>query len=100
MNTDVGPKGRVVTQSDPIDEVFLTESQLAARHQRSVKTLRNARVLGGYIKFVRIGRHIRYRLSDVIAYEEANLVSSTSDRGTRCDELHGLRPRALIIAAP
>ena len=62
------------------DEIFLTEKDLASRHQLSVKTLRNARVTGTYIRFVRLGRTVRYRLSDVIAYEEANLVRATSDR--------------------
>ena len=66
--------------ADARDEIFLTEKQLASRHQLSVKTLRNARVTGAYIPFVRLGRAARYRLSDVIAYEEANLVRSTSDR--------------------
>jgi hypothetical protein len=61
------------------DEIFLTEQQLAARHQRSVKTLRNARVHGGYVKFVKLGRNVRYRLSDVLAYEEANTQRSTSE---------------------
>jgi hypothetical protein len=61
------------------DEVFLTEKQLASRHQLSVKTLRNARVTGSYIRFVRLGRTVRYRLSDIVAYEEANSVRSTSD---------------------
>ncbi len=60
-------------------EAFLTECELALRHKRSVKTLRNARVYGGYIPFVRIGRSIRYRLSDVLAFERANLRTSTSD---------------------
>ena len=56
----------------------LTERQLATRHQRSVKTLRNARVYGGYVPFVKIGRSVRYRLSDVLAYERDNLLRSTS----------------------
>jgi hypothetical protein len=68
------------TPADALHEIFLTEKQLASRHQRSVKTLRNARVTGSYIRFVRLGRTVRYRLSDIIAYEEANLVRSTSDR--------------------
>jgi hypothetical protein len=68
-------KGKI----DAASEVLLTEQQLAARHQRSVKTLRNARVIGGYIKFVRIGRRVRYRLSDVVEFEEANLLNSTSE---------------------
>ena len=66
--------------ADARDEIFLTEKQLASRHQLSVKTLRNARVTGSYIRFVRLGRTVRYRLTDVVAYEEANLVGSTSDR--------------------
>ena len=61
--------------ADARDEIFLTEKQLASRHQLSVKTLRNARVSGSYIRFVRLGRTVRYRLSDVVAYEEANLVA-------------------------
>ena len=64
---------------DRLDEVFLTERQLAERHQRSVRTLRNARVYGGYVKFVKIGRSVRYRLSDVLEYERANVLRSTSD---------------------
>jgi hypothetical protein len=48
------------------EEIFLTEEQLATRHQRSVKTLRNARVQGGYVKFVKLGRNVRYRISDVL----------------------------------
>jgi hypothetical protein len=66
--------------ADARDEIFLTEKQLASRHQLSVKTLRNARVTGSYIRFVRLGRTVRYRLSDIVAYEEANLVHSTSNR--------------------
>jgi hypothetical protein len=66
-----------------VSEMSLTEQQLAARHQRSVKTLRNAPVLGGYIKSVRIGRHVRYRLSDVLEYKEANVLTSTSQGTAR-----------------
>jgi hypothetical protein len=65
------------------DDLFLTETQLAARHQRSVKTLRNARVSGGYVPFVKIGRNVRYRLSDVLAFEQSALKRSTSDGETR-----------------
>lgn len=67
------------TQEGSVGEIFLTERELAARHQRSVKTLRNARVKGGFIPFVRIGRNVRYRFSDVLAYEAANSVGSTSE---------------------
>jgi hypothetical protein len=57
---------------------FLTEQQLAERHQRSVKTIRNERVAGVGVPFVKIGRHVRYRLSDVEAYEQDHLRTSTA----------------------
>jgi hypothetical protein len=60
------------------EDVFLTEKDLAKRHQRTPKTLRNDRCRGGYIPFVKIGRHIRYRLSDVLSYEQARVMTSTS----------------------
>jgi hypothetical protein len=60
------------------DEILLTEQQLANRWQVSPKTLRNARVQGRLISFLKIGRIIRYRLSVVIAVEEDNWKRSTS----------------------
>lgn len=79
MTDKLGTNQQTLPIADHLKEIFLTEPQLAARHQRSAKTLRNARVSGGYIRFVRIGRSVRYRLSDVIAYEQAHLMRSTSD---------------------
>jgi hypothetical protein len=61
-------------------ETFLTEQELAARWKVSPKTLRNARVAGRLIEFVKIGHLVRYRLSTVIALEEQNAVRSTSGR--------------------
>jgi Helix-turn-helix domain len=60
------------------DETFLTDEELAARWRISPKTLRNARVTGRLIGHVKIGRSVRYRLSEVIAYELQNSVRSTS----------------------
>jgi len=62
-------------------ETFLTDQQLAARWRVSVKTLRNARVAGRLIGFVKIGRSVRYRLSEIVAYEQQNSVQSTSEGG-------------------
>jgi hypothetical protein len=59
-------------------ETFVTEEELAARWQVSPKTLRNARVEGRLLGFVKIGRSVRYRLSAIIAYELQNSVRSTS----------------------
>jgi len=46
--------------NDALHEEFLTEKQLAARHRRSPKTLRNDRVLGVYVPF-----HLVYLVSAV-----------------------------------
>jgi hypothetical protein len=62
-------------------ETFLTESDLAARQNRSVKGIQKDRVAGGGVPFVKFGRTVRYRLSDVVAFENAHLRRSTSDRG-------------------
>ena len=64
--------------SSAANETLLTEQQLAARWQVAAKTLRNARVAGRLIGFVKIGRSVRYRLSEIIAYELQNSVRSTS----------------------
>lgn len=63
------------------NDQIITEAQLAHRHQRSIKTIRNLRVKGGYVPFLKIGRHVRYRLADVLEYEEKCLRQSTSDIG-------------------
>ena len=58
---------------------LLTETQLADRWQKSPKTLQNARVSGTGVAFVKIGHAVRYRLGDILAYENSNLRGSTSD---------------------
>jgi hypothetical protein len=57
----------------------LNEKQLAERWGVSVRTLQAARVKGGGVPFVRIGRAVRYRLEDVLAYEHARLRTNTSE---------------------
>jgi hypothetical protein len=57
----------------------LNERQLAERWSVSVRTLQAARVKGGGVAFVRIGRAVRYRLDDVLAYEQAHLRTNTSE---------------------
>jgi len=61
-------------------DYLLTEGQLAARWAlASAKKLQADRLKGGGCPFVKIGRSVRYRLSDVLAYETANLRTSTSE---------------------
>lgn len=58
---------------------MLSETEVAARQGRSVKTLQNQRVLGGGIPFHKFGRTVRYRLADVQAWEGARRHASTSE---------------------
>jgi len=62
-------------------EHLLTPRELAARQQRSLKSLAHDRVAGRGIPYVKIGRLCRYRLSDVLAFEQANFRTSTSMAG-------------------
>jgi hypothetical protein len=75
------PRPLSLAEDQNATSTFITEKQLAHRHQRSVKTIRNDRLRGGYVPFRKFGRQVRYRLSDVLAYEEAQLRKSTSDKG-------------------
>jgi len=63
---------------DPRTETFLTPRELAERHQRSEKTLRNDRTQRAYISFYKFGGLVRYALSDVLAYEAAHRATSTT----------------------
>jgi predicted DNA-binding transcriptional regulator AlpA len=58
----------------------LDENEVARIIGVQVKTLRNWRVQGLGPRFVRTGpKLVRYRQSDVLAWQEANLRRSTSD---------------------
>lgn len=58
------------TSTDPQD-VLLSEAELASRWGYASGSLKNQRSEGRGLPFVRIGRTVRYRLSDVLAYEHA-----------------------------
>lgn len=62
-----------------MDEL-MTPEELAAYLHASPGSLANDRYLGVGIPFVRVGRRIRYRRSDVIAFLEANRFSRTDTR--------------------
>ena len=64
---------------------LLTEHELAQRWSVSIKTLQNRRVTGGGVPFLKLGRSVRYRLADVVAFEEAARRVSTSHRGAHHD---------------
>ena len=57
---------------------FLDTRELAARHRKTPQAIRAARVTGGGPPFVKIGGAVRYRLSDIEAYEARNTFTSTA----------------------
>lgn len=68
-----------VTQKRHMDDhPHLTEQQLALRWGVSVKKLQADRLKGGGIPFIRLGRAVRYRYADVMAWEEQHRLTSTS----------------------
>lgn len=58
---------------------LIDEKTLAIRWGVSTRTLQNKRVAGNGIPFLKISSSVRYRISDVIAFENAAVRLSTSD---------------------
>jgi excisionase family DNA binding protein len=59
---------------------LLTETEAAELLRQRVKTLQARRVTGGGVPFVKIGRTVRYRRADVLAYIAANVRTSTTEQ--------------------
>jgi hypothetical protein len=55
-------------------EAFVTRVQLARRHQTTVETVKRRQYAGLYIAY-KLGRQVRYKLSDIIAFENAGRVA-------------------------
>ena len=66
---------------DP-DLILLAEEQAAQLMGKSVSTLQKDRVSGAGVPYVKLGRAVRYRLSDLKAHIARNIRRSTSDRGS------------------
>ena len=62
-----------------VDEPLLTEQELAVRWNVNPKTLRNQRVSGSPVPFIRIGRLVRYPLGPVVEYENRRTRFSTTN---------------------
>jgi excisionase family DNA binding protein len=60
-------------------DLLLTEVQAAEFLNLSVRTLQSWRVSGSKIPFVRCGRAVRYRFSDLVTWIKANTVTSTTE---------------------
>jgi predicted DNA-binding transcriptional regulator AlpA len=59
---------------------LLSQREAATLLHLSERTLERFRVSGTGPKFVRLGRSIRYRLTDIEAFIAARIVGSTSER--------------------
>jgi hypothetical protein len=66
-------------------EAFLTTAELSARYggKVAVRTFNNWRTNGGGPPFLKIGGRVLYRLSDVVAWEDARTARSTSEYPNR-----------------
>ncbi len=62
-------------------ETLLTQKQVSDATRKSEAYFERARWAGGGPKFIKLGRSIRYRESDVLAWINASVRTSTSDSG-------------------
>lgn len=60
---------------------LMSQRDLAAYIGKSTAWCERARWAGEGPKFIKLGRHVRYRAEDVLAWIDENVVSSTAERG-------------------
>lgn len=65
-----------------VDEL-LTEAEAAKLRRQSIRTLQAERLRGAGCTYVKLGRSVRYRCGDVLAYIEANLRKATKPTGDK-----------------
>ena len=56
-----------------VGDDLLTENEAARLRRQSVRTLQAERLRGVGCSYVKLGRSVRYRRADVMAFIEANL---------------------------
>jgi hypothetical protein len=57
---------------------LLTEAEAARLRRQSIRTLQAERLRGDGCSFVKLGRSVRYRRSDVVQFIESNIKTSTT----------------------
>jgi hypothetical protein len=60
------------------DEELLFERAAARLRRQSIRTLQAERLRGDGCPFVKLGRSVRYRRSDVLRFIESNIRASTT----------------------
>ena len=68
------------TQAQPLRVLYLTTDQLAERLGLAPITVETWRKRGKGPPYVRLGRAVRYRISDVEAWAESQLVTPSEGR--------------------
>jgi hypothetical protein len=61
-------------QEKIVEDKLYKEEDTAAVLSNSVATLRNDRHLGRGLNYVKLGRSIRYRGADILAYIESHII--------------------------
>ena len=56
--------------------VLLTEKEVQEVYKINVKTLQRERCNGSGIPYVKLGRRVRYKISDINAYLEKNTIGN------------------------
>jgi hypothetical protein len=76
--------GAVIALPTPADpDASCNEMQAALFLAVSVRTLQAWRVRGGGPRYVKIGRTVRYQRRELVAFQQKNTVSSTSEADCR-----------------
>jgi len=68
-----------MSAAENIPDQLLTEIEAAQLRRQSVRTLQAERLRGDGCQFVKLGRSVRYRRSDVLRFIESNMRVSTSE---------------------
>ena len=55
------------------EQVFVTRHQLAERCGTTIETIKRRQAKGLYIAY-KLGKHVRYKLSDIVAFENAGRI--------------------------
>ena len=67
------------TELNSVENALITEAAAADYLGISIRTIQAWRMRGGGPIFVKLGKSVRYRPSDIQAWIEAHLASSTSE---------------------
>lgn len=77
INAESNPNKTIMPTNAAL--AYWTEGQVANRLGVSVQWLRLERARGSSLRFRRFGRSIKYKISDVLAYEETAVVNFTGE---------------------